>query len=101
MEVFIELVKRERPDLCSASQALERWLGPEGIAGGPIAGKQMLSIEAEAPATMYEVEEVDDSDDDRGLLLEHESDDGSDTAELSQPKRWRHLTLTELFQPCL
>lgn len=80
---------------------MERWLGPEGIAGGPIAGKQMLSIEAKAPATMYEVEEVDDSDDDRGLLLEHESDDGSDTAELSQLKRWRHLTLTELFQPCL
>ncbi|UPX18606.1 uncharacterized protein EKO05_0008900 [Ascochyta rabiei] len=54
----IELLKKECLDICAASKALKNWLGPEGIAGGPINEKKTLSIEAEAPATIYKVEEI-------------------------------------------
>ncbi|KAF1933792.1 uncharacterized protein M421DRAFT_28443, partial [Didymella exigua CBS 183.55] len=60
LHVWIELLKKERPDICAASKALESWLGPDGIAGGPINEKQTLCIEAEAPVTIYEVEEIQD-----------------------------------------
>jgi hypothetical protein len=97
--VFVNLVKRERPDLCAASKALEAWLGPDGIAGGPISEKQTLSIEAEAPATIYEVEEIQDSEDEDiedvakspGSLHSQES--------VAPPERLRQMTLLELFHP--
>lgn len=97
LHVWIELVKKERPDICDASKALETWLGPEGISGGPISEKKTLSIEAGAPTSIYEVEEVQDSeDDDQGV-------EGLDTqATLKSPTptlKLRQLTLLELFNP--
>ncbi|EFQ92599.1 hypothetical protein PTT_10266, partial [Pyrenophora teres f. teres 0-1] len=73
LDVWMKLLKKERQDICVASKALESWLGPEGIAGGPISEKKTLSIEAEAPATIYEVEEIQDSEDD-------ETDDSVDNS---------------------
>lgn len=102
LDVWIKLLKKERQDICVASKALESWLGPEGIAGGPISEKKTLSIEAEAPATIYEVEEIQDSEDD-------ETDDSVDYSvgkrTQALPKsptpapQLRQLTLLELFHP--
>lgn len=99
LEVFVSVVKRERPDLCAASKALETWLGPEGIAGGSISSKQMLSIEAEAPPTIYEVEEVEDSEEEEMLDTIESADNESSHDDNTGPKRFRQMTLTELFHP--
>jgi len=104
LDVFVNVVKRERPDLCAASKALEAWLGPDGIAGGPISGKRMLSIEAEPPAAAYEVHEVADSDDAEMLVSEEDSEEEGVEEEgaeedVAQPRRFRQMTLTELFHP--
>ena len=88
LDVFIEVVKRERPDLCAASKAVEAWLGLEGIAGGPISGRQMLSIEVDALTTIYEVEEVEDSEDEGLLSAEEKSDDKDLLEGAVQPKRF-------------
>lgn len=99
LQVFIDLVKRERPDLCAASQSLDAWLGPDGIAGGPISGKQTLSIEAQAPTSVYEVEEIQDSEDeDIEEVMETEAP--LDTQEtVAPPAQLRQMTLLELFHP--
>jgi hypothetical protein len=60
--IFIDLVKRERPDVCAAAKAFEEWLGPEGIAGGPLGGKKRLGIELDTPPVTAEVYEVLDTD---------------------------------------
>lgn len=107
LDVWIKLLKRERQDICVASKALESWLGPEGIAGGPITEKKTLSIEAEAPATIYEVEEVQDSEDDETDDSVDDSVDNSVVGMRTQasPKsptpapRLRQLTVLELFHP--
>ncbi|KAF1923102.1 uncharacterized protein M421DRAFT_49791, partial [Didymella exigua CBS 183.55] len=62
VHLWMELVKKERPDVCAASKVLDDWLGPEGISGGPISGKQTLSIELDIPLDPV-VEEVEDSED--------------------------------------
>ncbi|UPX21008.1 uncharacterized protein EKO05_0011214 [Ascochyta rabiei] len=98
----IKLLKKECPDICAASKALKNWLGPEGIAGGPINEKKTLSIEAEAPATIYEVEEIQDSEDDE---TDNSVDDSTREQSHASPKsptpapRLRQLTLLELFHP--
>jgi hypothetical protein len=99
LDVFIRLVQRQQPDLCAASRTLENWLGPDGIAGGPISGKQTLSIEAEGLTTVYEVEEIQDSEDD-GIdesvnILQPTLTPGS-TARSGQ---LRQMSLLELFHP--
>ncbi|UPX11858.1 uncharacterized protein EKO05_0002442 [Ascochyta rabiei] len=102
LHVWIELLKKECPDICAASKALKNWLGPEGIAGGPINEKKTLSIEAEAPATIYEVEEIQDSEDDE---TDNSVDDSTREQSHASPKsptpapRLRQLTLLELFHP--
>ncbi|UPX17235.1 uncharacterized protein EKO05_0007601 [Ascochyta rabiei] len=102
LHVWIELLKKECPDICAASKALKNWLGPEGIAGGPINEKKTLSIEAEAPATIYEVEEIQDSKDDE---TDNSVDDSTREQSHASPKsptpapRLRQLTLLELFHP--
>ena len=70
LAVWVELIKKEGPDIFAASKALEAWLGPDGIAGGPISGKRTLSIEAEAPPAFYEIDEVQDSEDEAGETAE-------------------------------
>jgi hypothetical protein len=99
LAVWLELIKKEHPDIFTASKALEAWLGPDGIAGGPISSKKTLSIEAEAPsASSYEIEEVQDSDD--------EGDDDAVTSQTQIPPDspvpaapLRQMTLLELFHP--
>ncbi|KAF2824579.1 hypothetical protein CC86DRAFT_262334, partial [Ophiobolus disseminans] len=59
VKIWTEVVKRVNPDVYHASQALDCLLGLDAIAGGPI-GDKLLRIEAEAPAAMYEIEEVQD-----------------------------------------
>lgn len=58
LDVWIKLVRKESPDVYDASMALETWLGLEAVEGGPISNKERLGIEAEAPRSLYEVEEV-------------------------------------------
>ncbi|KAE8858701.1 hypothetical protein PTNB73_08181, partial [Pyrenophora teres f. teres] len=106
LDVWMKLLKKERQDICVASKALESWLGPEGIAGGPISEKKTLSIEAEAPATIYEVEEIQDSEDDETDDSVDNSVDNSVGKRIQAlPKsptpapRLRQLTLLELFHP--
>lgn len=99
LAVWVELIKKEHPDIYAASKALETWLGPDGIAGGPISGKKTLSIEAETPAALYEIEEVQDSDD--------EGDDNAVRSQTQIPPPSSHvsaaplrqMTLLELFHP--
>jgi hypothetical protein len=61
LAVWVELIKKEHPNIYAASKALETWLGLDSIAGRLISGKKTLSIEAETPAALYEIEEVQDS----------------------------------------
>jgi hypothetical protein len=101
LAVWVELIKKESPDIFTASKALEAWLGADGIAGGPISGKKTLSIEAETPATMYDIEEVQDSDDEAG---DDEAGDGAVTSQTQIPPGspavpLRQMTLLELFHP--
>jgi hypothetical protein len=92
-------VKKENPDVYAANKALETWLGPPGINGGSIHQKQTLSIEAETPATIHEVEEILDSED-------YEVTEGIEPSQLQTPQQssmptrpLRQLTLLELFLP--
>lgn len=99
VDVFIELLKRERPDVCLAAKQFDEWLGPEGIAGGDINGKKTLSIELNAPGTTHRVEEIEDSDDD------DDGDDSNERVEIVQSQArlksasasLRQTTLPELF----
>ena len=102
IDVFIELVRRERPDVCLAAKQFDEWLGPEGIAGGEIKGKSALSIEAKLPETTYEVEEIGDSEDES----EDEDEEADGRVEIAQPHvcsqsapaaSLRQTTLPELF----
>ena len=100
--VFLELVKRERPEICDASRALEAWLGPEGIAGASLSGKEQLSIEAGSAPTLLQVEEVADSEDEgdeeeEGVLQDPASQESNETASSQAPLR--QMSLLELFHP--
>lgn len=97
LAVFINVVKRERPDLVDASKALESWLGPDGIAGGPISQKQTLGIESNVPLIRYEIEEIADSEE------EEEDEVGTQqspvTQESTAPAPLRQMSLLQLFHP--
>jgi hypothetical protein len=97
VEVWVELVKKENLDIFAASKALDTWLGADRIAGGPISGKKTLGVEARALATVYEIEEVQDSED------EASEDKASKVAiSLRSPRSARlrrQITLLELFNP--
>jgi hypothetical protein len=99
LDVWLELVKKVNPDVFEAAQILDSWLGPEGIAGGAINDKTPLGIEAEPVRTIYEIEEIQDSED---------SGDDSEGVRVSQSQpspsctpipQLRQLTLPELFNP--
>src|SRR5690348_10980498 len=64
LRIWLELVKRVNPEAHAASTALEAWLGSECIAGGPLKKEETLRIEVEIPTIVYEVEEIQDSEDD-------------------------------------
>jgi hypothetical protein len=97
LDVWVELVKKETPDVFAASKALDTWLGADGIAGGPISAKKTLGIEAKAPATIYEIEEVRDSEDGAS-----EDEDGEVAISKRSPRfttPLHQITLLELFNP--
>ncbi|KAH6613177.1 hypothetical protein C7974DRAFT_405302 [Boeremia exigua] len=105
VDVFIELVRKERPDVCLAAKQFDEWLGPEGIAGGEIKGKKTLSIEVKAPETTCEVEEIKDSEDDSEE--EEEEEEADRRVEIAQSQvrfksapaaSLRQTTLPELFK---
>ncbi|KAL1643594.1 hypothetical protein SLS61_009222, partial [Didymella pomorum] len=55
-------------------------LGPDAIAGGSIASRERLRIESEAPALLYRLKEIPDSDNDNeensdGEIIVYDSDD--------------------------
>ena len=100
LDVWLELVRKVNPDVVKAGHILDSWLGPDGIAGGAISEKTPLGIEAEPVMTIYEIEEIQDSED---------SGDDSVSVGASQfqtsPKsptrapQLRQSTLLELFHP--
>jgi hypothetical protein len=48
--IWLQLVQRNGLDAYRAIQALDTWLGAEGIAGRLISNKEMLCIEASVPS---------------------------------------------------
>ena len=123
-EVWLSLVRRVKPEACQASWLLERWLGSEGIAGGPIGEKDMLALEQTSMAgpspTSTQVTEVPDSGDEdeesgseggdpedgeeggrrgrRGRAADSQATAGSENT--APPKKvLRQMTLMELVQP--
>jgi hypothetical protein len=103
IDVFIELVKRERPDVCLAARQFDEWLGPDGIAGGEIKGKAALSIESKPLETTDKVEEIRDSEGES----DSEGEDADGRVEIAQLQvrsqsapaaALRQTTLPELFK---
>jgi hypothetical protein len=94
-QTWLDLVKEVNPDAHTASQALDAWLGSEITTGGPIRDKDTLYIEATLPTTVYEIEEVLDSDDeeDEDVLAP------SPVSDAGSARPMRQLTLPELFKP--
>lgn len=94
--LWLQLVKKIEPDVCTASRKLDAWLGADGIEGGPIKDKEPLCIEARPAAVVGEVEELPDSD------VESESgvdSDGEDATAGTPSCPLRQLTLLDLFVP--
>jgi hypothetical protein len=95
-DLWLQLVKKMKPDVYTASTALDTWLGADGIEGGPIKHKEPLCIEASPTAVVGEAEEVLDSD------VESESgvdSDGEEATAGTPCRPLRQLTLLELFVP--
>lgn len=93
LDVQLNLIKQVNPNAYNASQKLESWLGPKGIAGESICSKVPLSIEA-APQ-VYKVSDSKDSDNNSNTVEDLSSS-------LATPKGMsplRQLKLTELFNP--
>ena len=90
--VFVDLVKKERPDVCAAAKAFDDWLGPEGIAGGPLGGRKTLAIELDAPPSTADAYQVLDTDSDEEDLA------GTQTHLLQgSPAVHQRTSLLELF----
>ena len=62
LQIFLKLVQRKKLDLCAATKALNKWLGLDAIASGSIATRERLRIKSEAPALLYRLKEIPDSD---------------------------------------
>lgn len=99
LHVWIDLVKKERPDVCAVSRVLDSWLGPEGILGGPISGKQTLSIELDIP-TYPVVTGVDDSEDDEvGEDIQALQTQAPSKSHSTPSQNMCQMSLLELFRP--
>lgn len=96
-EVWLELVKKVNPDVFKAAQILDSWLGPDGIAGGAISEKTPLGIEAEPVTTAYEIEEIQDSEDDSASVGASQFQAWPKSP--ARAPRLRQSTLLELFHP--
>ena len=100
LNVWLDLVKKENPDVYAASKALDSWLGPDGISGGSIHLKKPLTIETEAPATIHAIDEIGDSDDeedDRSVIVSQPQLTAKGPA--SARKKMRQTSLLDLFHP--
>ena len=93
-KLWLDVVKKVNPDTYKASQMLSAWLGAEGIAGEPIASKETLFIEADAPVLPTQVEEVVDSED--GI---EDSEDSEDDVEPAPACSLRQRSLVDMFKP--
>jgi hypothetical protein len=108
IDVFIGLVRKERPDVCLAVKQFDEWLGIEGIAGGEIKGKMKLSIEVNPQGTGYGVEEIEDSEADSDDEDENwDAEEANERVEIAQRQfrfksasaiSLRQTTLPELFK---
>jgi hypothetical protein len=109
VEVFIELVKKERPDVCLAARQFERWLGPQGMAGGDIRGNQPLNIEFKLPEIERLVRRLDGIADSEDEATDDNEDDSEDDGRVeiapsqsrsrsAPPASLRQTTLPELFK---
>lgn len=88
LQIFLQLVQREKPELCAATKALDEWLGPDAIAGGSIATRERLRIESEAPALLHRLKEIPDSDNDDGDSIPDVMYDSDNSVQvLSTPMR--------------
>jgi hypothetical protein len=105
--IWLQLVQRNGLDAYRAIQALDTWLGAEGIAGRSISNKEMLCIEASVPSLATQVEEIRDSEDDDSDASGPSEDDNEPSAPAAvarsslPARRLRHFTLTELCQPLM
>jgi hypothetical protein len=100
LNVWLDLVKKENLDVYAASKALDSWLGPDGISGGSIDSKKTLSIEAEAPATIHEIDEIGDSEDeedDRRIVVSQTQ--LTLKRPVSAQNKMRQMSLLDLFHP--
>jgi hypothetical protein len=69
--LWLELVKRNSPDTCAASQTLEQWFGEDGLQGGGIETREKLMIEEmDSVVRVEEVPDTDASDSDVEMLIE-------------------------------
>jgi hypothetical protein len=98
--VWLELVPKVNPNACSASRALDAWLGSEGIAGGSISEKERLRIEESKPEPLTQIEEVEDSEATSDSEDEREPARRYAVSTSPAPIRpLRQLTLLELCRP--
>lgn len=95
--LWIELVKRERTEVCAAVKQFDSWLGPEGISGGPISSKTMLYLEGHTPTDT--VIEIEDSEDDSSAEATQLSQSQATPTATAPTKNTRQMTLLELFKP--
>lgn len=94
------MAQRELPDLVAASRALEEWLGPDRIAGGPISQKEPLSIEANMQKIGRRIEEVPDSEDEDDTEAVGTQDSPLSSQEsVTVPRSMRQMSLLKLFHP--
>jgi hypothetical protein len=100
LDIWLELVRKVNPDVVKAAHILDSWLGPDGIAGGAISEKTPLGIEAEPVMTIYEIEEVQDSEDsgDDSVSVGASQFQASPKSSTRTPQL-RQSTLLELFCP--
>jgi hypothetical protein len=102
--IWLSVVERVNPEAVTASHDLDAWLGAECIAGGPIAERELLGIEA----VTSRIQEVPDSESEEGGEEVEEEEDAYDSqsmdVDLFSPAPVdadspRQLTLYELFKP--
>ena len=59
---LVGLGEKENADVYATSKALDSWLGPDGLEGGSIGSKEILSVEATASETIGKTDEFQDSE---------------------------------------
>ncbi|PSN58542.1 hypothetical protein BS50DRAFT_443596, partial [Corynespora cassiicola Philippines] len=59
-DIWIGVAQRTNPDAIAAGRELDAWLGAECIAGGSIAEREMLQIEADVSGRVEEVMDGED-----------------------------------------